>query len=138
MRINHMRSKSGNAVTLLAVLSTVQAFMGQAAAGPDRTLGAAIMAAEVAADGSPIDGTGVFESSYNEMTNRYVVKFNRRLTGCASTVSPWVINAEQLETLTLVANHTAGTAKDEIWVSIKKANGDGLQYPFRLIVVCWR
>ncbi len=133
-----MRSKFGNAVTLLAVLSTVQGFIGPAAAGPDRTLGATIMAAEVAGDGSLLDGTGVFDLSYNEMTNRYVVKFTRRLTGCASAVSPWLLNGEQLETLTLVANHTAGTAKDEIWVSVKKANGDGLQYPFRLVVFCWR
>ena len=70
-------------------------------------LGAAIMSALINTNGSIYYGAGVVESAYDSTTQKYTVAFNRPVTGCTISATPWYAGLMATGQVDLAGGNTA-------------------------------
>lgn len=128
--INPLCSFAGAAIATAAVCAM------PASAAPDQTLGIALMAAAVNADGTLARGSGQTGST-KVGTGDYEVDFGRDVTGCFYTVSTGAPSAASVLPGMIQAEPRGGTPNG---VFVKNVDGSGApaDTAFYLTVLCTR
>jgi len=93
------------------------------------SLGMSIMSALIDADGTALHAGGLAKSSYDSATFSYTLVFNRPLTGCAISITPWVSG----HTAVARSDLTGGNAAV---VDLRSPDNAPVAGPFHMIAVC--